>query len=83
MPKSRVRKKGDYTPPPKATTGKAAMSGRWVAPTMVTLLLLGLAWIVVYYISSGSLPIEAVSWWNLVIGFGFVFGGLMVATRWK
>jgi hypothetical protein len=83
VPKSRVRKKPGYTPPPKATTGKAAMSGRWVAPTMVTLFLLGLAWVVVYYLTSGAWPIGSIDWWNLVIGFTFIFAGLMVATRWK
>jgi len=83
VPKSRVRKKGDYTPPPKQTAKSAGMSARWVAPTMVTLFLLGLAWVVVYYISGGTLPVGAIGAWNLVVGFTFIFGGLMVATRWK
>lgn len=83
MPKSRVRKKADYTPPQKATSKSAAISARWVAPTMVTLFLVGLVWVVVYYISGGTLPIDAIGAWNLLIGFVFIFGGLMVATRWK
>ena len=83
MPKSRIRKKGDYTPPPKATGRGTAVSARWVAPTMVTLLVLGLLWVVVYYVSSGDWPLGGLGAWNIVIGFVFIFGGLMVATRWK
>ena len=83
MPKSRIRKKGDYTPPPKATSRAAAVSARWVAPTMVTLFVVGLLWIVVYYIAGSSWPIGAIDWWNLVIGFAFIFAGLMVSTHWK
>ena len=83
MPKSRLRKKGDYTPPPKATSRKSAVSGRWVAPTMVTLLLLGLVWVVIFYITGGNWPIGSIGSWNIVVGFAFIFGGLMVSTRWK
>ena len=52
MPKSRSRKKADYIPPPERTDKSQAVSGRWVAPTMVTLLLIGLAWVVLYYVAA-------------------------------
>lgn len=83
MPKSRSRKKGDFTPPPQQTPKNAAVSARWVAPVMVAMFLIGLVWVVMYYISGGSLPIAALGAWNLVIGFAFIFVGLMVSTRWK
>jgi hypothetical protein len=83
VPKSRVRKKRDYTPPPQAVPRSAAVSPRWLAPLFVSLMLIGLVWIVIYYVSSGRWPIEAITWWNLVVGFGFVFAGLMLATRWR
>lgn len=84
MPKSRSRKKGDFTPPPQKTPASAKVSARWVAPTMVALLLIGLAWIVVYYIAASSVDfVSALGAWNIVIGFGFIFAGLMVATRWR
>ena len=51
---------------------------------MVTLLLIGLAWIVCYYILASSVHfVSVLGAWNLVIGFSFLFGGLMVATRWR
>ncbi len=86
MPKSRIRKKADYTPPPeKAVTTFKMKSGRttWVAPLMLALFLIGLAWIVVFYVTTGSLPIEAIGNWNIVIGFGFIAGGFVVSTQWK
>jgi len=51
---------------------------------MIALLLIGLAWVVIYYVAAGWLPfIDSLGAWNIAIGFGFMFAGLMVATRWK
>lgn len=84
MPKSRSRKKADYIPPPERTDKSAAVSGRWVVPTMVTLLIVGLTWVVLYYVAASSIGfVSALGAWNVAIGFGFMFAGLMVATRWK
>jgi hypothetical protein len=80
VPKSRVRKKAVYTPPPKSA--KAKVSPRWLVPVMVGCLLLGLAWISTFYISSESLPIGAIGSWNLVVGFGFIISGVVLSTRW-
>lgn len=84
MPESHVRKKDDYIPPPKPVTRAAKVrSTAWVAPTMVTLLLLGLAWVVVYYLTSADFPIAALGNWNLLVGLGLIAAGCIVATRWK
>ncbi|MEU3143219.1 cell division protein CrgA [Streptomyces sp. NPDC006999] len=86
MPKSRIRKKADYTPPPaaaKQTTALKLTSRAWVAPVMLTLFLIGLAWIVVFYVTDGKLPIDALGNWNIVVGFGFIAAGFGVSTQWK
>lgn len=87
MPKSRVRKKEDFTPPPekkKATEiSLGASGGRWVAPLMLTMFLVGLAWIVLFYVTQSKLPIEALGSWNIVVGFGFIAVGFVVSTQWK
>jgi hypothetical protein len=80
VPKSRVRSKSVYTPPPRST--KAKVSPRWLVPTMLGCLLVGLAWISTYYMSSQGLPIKALAAWNLVIGFGFIVSGVILATKW-
>lgn len=84
MPKSRSRRKDDYTPPERREGKIPGVTGRWVVPVMVTLLLLGLVWIVVYYLAGDSIPVmQDIGGWNLVIGMGLVVGGFITATQWK
>lgn len=85
MPKSRIRKKDDFTPQPaKQTTTIKLNSGRsWVAPLMLAMFLIGLAWIVIFYVTTGDMPIEAIGNWNIVVGFGFIAAGFVVSTQWK
>jgi hypothetical protein len=80
-----MRPKDDgYRPPPRQKTTAAAVPSRWIAPVMVTLFVIGLAWIVIWYVAGNTLPgMSSLGVWNLVIGFAFIFGGLMVATRWR
>jgi hypothetical protein len=58
---------------------------RWLVPTMLTLMLVGLAWIVTYYLTSQNLglPIPALGNWNLVVGFVLIIAGFGLTTRWK
>ncbi|MFB7913657.1 cell division protein CrgA [Streptomyces sp. NPDC056061] len=84
MPKSRIRKKADFTPPPAKQTTNIKLTNRsWVAPVMLALFLIGLAWIVVFYVTDGDLPIKSLENWNIVVGFGFIAGGFGVSTQWK
>ena len=83
MPKSRVRKKAVYTPPPTKTT-RRKVSAPWVGPTIVVCLVAGLAWIAVYYVTQGSIiGMSALGSWNLVIGFVLIVSGVTLATRWR
>ncbi len=40
-----------------------------VAPTMLTLMIAGLAWVVTTYIMRGDYPVPGIGNWNLTIGF--------------
>ena len=80
MPKSRVRSKAVYTPPPKSS--KSKVSPRWLVPVMLGCLILGLAWIATFYVSGESLPISALGSWNLVVGFAFIISGVVLSTKW-
>jgi Cell division protein CrgA len=83
VPKSRVRKRTVYTPPPQKSA-RRKVSPPWVGPAIVALLVVGLGWIVVYYVTENGVPgMSALGNWNLVIGFGLVIGGLTLATRWR
>jgi hypothetical protein len=84
VPKSRIRKKANFTPPPaKAATAINLGNRNWVAPLMLGFFIVGLAWIVLFYVTSGSLPVDALGNWNIVVGFGFIAGGFVVSTQWK
>ncbi|MBA4453715.1 MAG: cell division protein CrgA, partial [Nitrosopumilaceae archaeon] len=59
MPKSRIRKKKkDNRPAPVvAETGSVELeSPRWLAPTMIGAFLIGLFWIVIFYVSQTQYP---------------------------
>lgn len=84
MPISRRRKKERYVP--KSALNAPALpkeSPRWLAPVMVAMFLIGLLWIIVFYISQTQYPIAAFGAWNMVVGFGFVAVGFALATRWR
>lgn len=55
----------------------------WFKPIMIGLMLVGLAWVLVFYLSGSVLPIPGVGAWNLVIGFGIAFVGFLMTTRWR
>jgi hypothetical protein len=88
VPESKGRKKDVYTPPP---TGKGERkvarigSPSWLAPTMVALFIIGLTYIVVFYIAGADIPImrDLSALVNVAIGFAFIAGGFVLATRWK
>jgi Cell division protein CrgA len=82
VPKSRVRKRTVYTPPPPKTA-RRKVSAPWVGPAIGICLIIGLAWIVVYYLAAGSIPgLSALRAWNLVVGFAFIIAAVVLATRW-
>lgn len=88
MPESRGRKKkAAYTPPPSKGERKIAKLGSpsWLAPTMVALFVIGLAYIVIFYIAGSQIPImrDLSALINVAIGFGFIAGGFFLATRWR
>lgn len=82
MPESRLRKKSPFTPPPPTSAGPKP-NGRFFLPTMVGLLVLGLVWIVVFYITETRYPVPDIGNWNLMIGFGILLTGFGMTTRWR
>jgi hypothetical protein len=55
----------------------------WFKPIMFGLMLLGLAWIIVFYVSQGTLPVQQLDQWNILVGFGILFVGFLMTTRWR
>lgn len=84
MPESKGRKKAEYTPPPRASKANQPSSPTFVW-IMVAAFIIGLAWIVTFYVSGSKYPIpfHAHAYLNLVIGFAIVLSGFVMATRWR
>ena len=88
MPKSKSRKSKEpaYTPPPAKTPESFKVGNPvWLAPVMVTMFILGLLWIVVFYLIGSQVPLmsELGNLTNVLIGFAFIGIGFALATRWK
>jgi hypothetical protein len=82
VPKSRVRQKAVYTPPPPKVA-KRKVSHPMVGGGIVVSLVVGLAWIVVYYTTNNGVPgISVLGAWNLVLGFAFIIAGVVLSTQW-
>ncbi|MDR1430648.1 MAG: cell division protein CrgA [Propionibacteriaceae bacterium] len=101
MPESKVRKEAAAK---KKQANEAAVqekkakkpaspgSGSWVVPTFLTLLLLGIAWLVVYYVTASlgiyipviSAPTEqgGLGGWNIIIGMALIAASFIVSTQW-
>ena len=71
---------------------KDTASPRWYAPTMVTLMVIGLLWVVTTYLFNGLYPLpyfakhHATDWLfngNLYIGFLIMMSGFLGLLRWK
>jgi hypothetical protein len=50
---------------------------------MLGLMLVGLLWVVTFYITAGAYPIPKVNYWNLIIGFALMISGFLMTTRWR
>jgi Uncharacterised protein family (UPF0233). len=81
VPESKSRKKAAYTPPQESTAVKP--NPKWFLPTMISLLVAGLVWIVATYVLQGQYPIPGIGNWNLGIGFVLVLAGFGMMTRWR
>jgi hypothetical protein len=92
VPKSKVRKKNDA--PVRSSSGAAAPvrqlspSPTWYPIVMAVVLVIGLAYLVTYYLtSSGTSPhipvMASLDAWNFAVGFGIMLLGLVMAVRWR
>ena len=85
MPESRKRKRSAYTaPPPVGGVRKKGPSPVWLAPLMLALFLVGIVWLVAFYVVGQDLPvIGGLGNSNLLVGFAFIIAGFALATQWR
>lgn len=63
--------------------GADAPNPVWFKPIMFGLMLIGLAWIITFYVSGTTLPIQSLGDGNILVGFGILFLGFLMTTRWR
>ncbi len=93
MPKSKVRKKNDFTVSPvsrNAVKVKVGPSSVWFVVLFVGLMVAGLAWLLVFQLAaSGFNTPAALQWmadlgpWNYAIAFALMIAGLLLTMRWR
>ena len=88
MPKSKVRSKSEFTEAAVSRTPvkvKGTPTPRWYLVIMFGLMILGLAWLVVYYLGGEKVPWmkDLETWQNFAIGFGLAVVGLLMTMRWR
>ncbi|KGI66172.1 cell division protein CrgA [Mycolicibacterium rufum] len=93
MPKSKVRKKNDFTINPVSRTPvkvKAGPSSIWFVVLFCGLMLIGLAWLIVFQLAGSGPDVPSfLQWmsnlnvWNYAIAFAFMITGLLLTMRWR
>jgi hypothetical protein len=87
MPKSKVRKKNDFTANSVSRTPvkvKAGPSSVWFVVLFLGLMVIGLAWLLVFQLAATSIPFLAdLGPWNYAIAFAFMITGLLLTMRWR
>ena len=96
MPKSKVRKKPE-TSVPRSSGVASSAAARAVAPSpswypivMALIMVIGLAYLVVYYLTESWWALTPtfdflaeLTYWNLVIGFSAMVAALILLTKWR
>lgn len=93
MPKSKVRKKTDFTVRPVSRTPvkvKTGPSSVYFVAFFIGLMLFGLIWLMVFQLGASGLNVPPfLEWmadlgpWNYAIAFAFMISGLLLTMRWR
>jgi len=94
VPESKVRKsaadkkkQSGKTAAAKQAKAEAPGSRAWVPPTFIVVGLLGVAWLVVYYVTQSvtmTVPfMTGLGSWNVLIGMVLMAGAFAISTLWK
>ena len=88
LPMSESRAEKRKSKPAKPAVEGEEENPTWYKIAMFGFMVLGLIWILVFYISSARYPLGSatpldLSNWNILIGFGIAMIGFSMTTRWK
>ena len=80
---ARRNERTEARPAAEQASREAAPNAVWFKPVMFGFMLLGLVWMLVYYISQSRFPIPELGNWNIAIGTGIMMVGFLMTTRWR
>ncbi len=83
MPESKPRKRTARDTPQASASQAYKPNAVWFKPVMFGLMIIGLLWIITFYISEGLYPVRDWASWNIVAGFGIAIAGFLMTTRWR
>ncbi|MCC9197383.1 cell division protein CrgA [Arthrobacter sp. zg-Y820] len=83
MPESKSRKKPATAAPAAKASSAPKPNPVWYKPVMFGLMIIGLLWIIVFYISESRFPIPELGAGNILVGFGIAIVGFLMTTRWR
>jgi hypothetical protein len=88
MPISKKRKKTELSQTHEKQVSQEPVnfdSPRWVAPLMVAFFIIGLLYVITFYLAGSSVPgmssLSAAA--NIGIGFSFIIVGFFLSTKWR
>lgn len=81
MPESKPRRRAVRTQPQTSRAQKP--NPVWFKPVMFGLMIIGLLWVIVFYITEAAFPLPGLGSWNIMIGFGIAIIGFLMTTRWR
>jgi hypothetical protein len=88
MPISKKRKKTELSQTHDKQVAQEPVnvdSPRWVAPLMVAFFIIGLLYVITFYLAGSSVPgmssLSAAA--NIGVGFSFIIVGFFLSTKWR
>jgi hypothetical protein len=88
MPISKKRKKTELSQVRDKQVSQEPVnfdSPRWVAPLMVAFFIIGLLYVITFYLAGSSIPgmssLSAAA--NIGVGFSFIIVGFFLSTKWR
>ena len=55
----------------------------WSKAIMLGLLVVGLLWLIVYYLFQGTYPVPGIGTWNIGVGLALMMVVLIMTTKWR